>query len=171
MKAAVPGRWSKSTGFTLLEILVVVVIIGVLSSVFLLSVGNDDRDRFRDQARRFTALVRLAGQEAVLGSRDMAVELFSDGYRFLVHNEQEWRPVEDDILSPQQLPEGMSWQVHVDGSGAEMDADSNDAVPRIYLFSTGEITPFDITINMDGQDYSYRITGGLGGTLKFSEQQ
>jgi general secretion pathway protein H len=171
MQTAVPGRWSKSAGFTLLEILVVVVIIGVLSSVFLLSIGNDERDRFSDQARRFAALVRLAEQEAVLGSRDMAVELFADGYRFLVYEEQEWRPVEDDILSPQRLPEGMSWRVHVDGSGADMAQDNNDALPRIYLFSTGEITPFDVTIAIDGQDYSYQITGGLGGTLKFSEQQ
>lgn len=169
MLCAAIRRPAKSAGFTLLEILVVVVIIGVLASVFLLSIDNGEQDKTQDQAHRFAALVRLAGQEAMLGSRDMAVELFADGYRFVVYEDEEWKPVEDSVLSPQQLPEGMSWQIHIDGVGS--DSGSTDQVPRIYLFSTGEMTPFEVILGVEGQDDSYRITGGLDGTLEFSDQQ
>jgi general secretion pathway protein H len=162
-------RPTNSAGFTLLEILVVVIIIGVVASVFLLSVDTGDQDPVRDQARRFAALTRLAGQEAMLGSRDMAVELFADGYRFVVNEEQEWRPVEDAVLSPQQFPEGISWEVHIDGVGN--GSVTADEVPRIYLFSTGEMTPFEVTLGIDGQDDSYRVTGGLDGKLDFNKQQ
>jgi len=169
MRVATIRRPAKSAGFTLLEILVVVIIIGVVASVFLLSVDTGDQDPARDQARRFAALTRLAGQEAMLGSKDMAVELFADGYRFVVNEDQQWRPVEDAVLSPQQFPEGISWQIHIDGSGNGTDA--TDEVPRIYLFSTGEMTPFEVILGVDGQDDSYRVTGGLDGKLEFSQQQ
>jgi len=169
MNTATPDRFKKSAGFTLIEILVVVVIIGVMVSVFLLSINNDDQDQSRDQARRFAALVRLAGEEAMLGSRDIAVEIFADGYRFLSYEDEQWRPVEDDILSPQQLPEGMRFQIHIDGAGARANGDAE--APRFYLFSTGEMTPFEVILGVEDRDYSYRITGGLGGTLEYSEQQ
>jgi len=170
MLVAAIRRPAKSAGFTLLEILVVIVIIGVVAGVFLLSTDIGDQDPVRDQARRFAALTRLAGQEAMLGSRDMAVELFADGYRFVVHDEQEWRPVEDAVLSPQQLPEGVGWQIHIDGSGGKGSA-ATDEVPRIYLFSTGEMTPFEVILSADGRNDSYRVTGGLDGTLEFNQQQ
>ena len=169
MLVAVPRRPVKSAGFTLLEILVVVIIIGVLASVFLLSVDKGEQDQVQDQAHRFAALVRLAGQEAMLGSRDMAVELFADGYRFVVNEDQQWRPVEDNVLSPQQLPEGMSWQIHIDGAASA--SATTDEVQRIYLFSTGEMTPFEVILGVEDQDGSYRITGGLDGTLEFSQNQ
>lgn len=171
MFSAAHRRPAKAAGFTLLEILVVVVIIGVMASVFLISVDLGENNAARDQARRFAALVRLAGQEAMLGSRDMAVELFADGYRFVINEDQQWRPVDDSVLGSQQLPAGVNWQIHIDGNRESTDVAAAAEVPRIYLFSTGEMTPFEIIMGVDGEHDSYRITGGLDGTLKFNKQQ
>jgi len=168
---AAHGRYSKAAGFTLLEILVVVLIIGVLSAVFLLSVDSNREEKGKHEAQRFAALMKLAGQEAMLRSRELAVEIFPDGYRFLVSEEQQWQPLEDDILTPQQLPEGMSLLLQFDGADvAWADAQEVEA-PRIYLLSTGEMTPFELTLLIEGLDYSYRVNGGVSGKLGFSEQR
>jgi len=163
-------RSGKIAGFTLLEILVVVVIIGVVASTLVMSVGGMRLDRGKDEARRFAALVRLAGQEAMLRSRELAVELFADGYRFLVYDQQQWQPLDDEGLAEQHLPEGMSFDVQLDGATTLWTGDTETEAPRIYLLSTGEMTPFDVMLTVDGQDVSYRITGGLAGKLAFSEQ-
>jgi len=164
-------RPAKVAGFTLIEILVVVVIIGVMTGAFLVSFNIDRHDEGNKEARRFSALMRLAGQEAVLSSKDLAVELFSDGYRFLVSDEQTWHLLEDDILSSQQLPEGISLLVKFDGSSAVSKDNADEEAPRIYLYSTGEITPFDVTLTVEGSDIRYSITGGLNGKLEYAELQ
>ena len=52
-------------GFTLLELAVVILIIGVLATFAMLSVGNRvQEDRLENEARRMKALVQLAGEEA-----------------------------------------------------------------------------------------------------------
>jgi len=165
-------HYRKAAGFTLLEILVVVVIIGVLSTAFLMSVGGG-QDQGREEAQRFSALVRLAGQEAMLRSRELAVEILPQGYRFMVYEDQAWKPMADEVLRPRQLAEGMSFEVQLDGSAvmlADADPDKEEQHPRIFLFSTGEMTPFELTLMIEHSDYNYRISGGLGGKLDLSEQ-
>jgi len=171
--------YRKAAGFTLIEILVVIVIIGVLSTAFLMSVGGGRQDEGREEAQRFAALVRLAGQEAMLRSREMAVEILPQGYRFLINEEQAWQPLQDEVLRPRELPEDMSFEVQLDGmSVMSMNANARDSAdsgaeeqrPRIYLFSTGEMTPFELILMIEGADYNYRISGGLGGKLDLSEQ-
>ena len=53
-------------GFTLLEIMVVMVLIGILSSLAVLSIGGGPRDRLAEEGRRLAALVELHQQEAIL---------------------------------------------------------------------------------------------------------
>lgn len=174
----------RMVGFTLLEVLVVVVIISVLSTAFLMSLGGGRQDAGKEEAKRFAALVRMAGQEAMLRSRDLAVEILPQGYRFLINEDQTWRPLTDEVLRPRQLPEDMSFDVQLDGSMVlfrhDRAAEDDDAAgneedteqrPRIYLFSTGEMTPFEMILLIEDSEYNYRISGGLGGKLALSEER
>lgn len=156
-------------GFTLLEVLVVVVIIGVISTAFLLSMNVAREDQAQKEAQRFMALLRLAGQESMLRSRELAVEFVPRGYRFLVYQDQAWQALEDDILRPRELDEGLFLDVQVDGGAVDL-ADAEAQSPRILLFSTGEMTPFVIIIRSEQGDTEYRITGDAGGALHMSER-
>ena len=58
---------SKPSGFSLLELLVVLFIIGILVTMFTLSVGVTGGDREVDnEIDRLQALLKLAGEEAIM---------------------------------------------------------------------------------------------------------
>ena len=75
----------KVTGFTLLELLVALVLIGIILSfaVFTLGDGGEDR-RIKEEANRFYYLIKLAQEEAILNAREWLLEIDSQGYQFSV---------------------------------------------------------------------------------------
>jgi len=158
-------------GFTLLEILVVVVIIGVMTSVFLISLQTDRHDQVKEEAQRLAALLRLASQESLLGSKIIAVEVFVDGYRFLISDQDQWHEVEDRLLSPHQLPDGLTLDIELEGAAATSANATADDVPRIYLYPTGEKTPFIINVSAAEGDVRYSVSSGINGKLEYALQQ
>ena len=74
-------------GFTLIEILVVLVIVGILMSVAFLSFGilGDDRGLDRE-ARRLASLIELVSEEASTQGRDFGIEFMTGGYRFVEYD-------------------------------------------------------------------------------------
>lgn len=113
-----PRRCSRSAsrglGFTLIEVLVVVVIVGVISAVVLLSVGIGDDRSLERQARRLTSLVQLAGDEALMQGRDFGIEFSQSGYRFVELDPlfSRWYVVtSDDMLRTRTLDPGLTFEL------------------------------------------------------------
>jgi general secretion pathway protein H len=158
-------------GFTLLEILVVVLIIGIVVSLATLAIHDDPAQRARTEVERFGALVTLASQEAVLQSREIAVEFATDGYKFLEFEDGNWSEPKDDMFRARTLPQDMELQISIDGEQVKFESDKDmkgREPPRIYLLSGGEMTPFELTVRNVTGTGSYRVRGDLGGKLAFS---
>jgi general secretion pathway protein H len=69
---ALTGRQS-SKGFTLLEIMVVIVIVGIVLSFMTLSTGSDRRaEQLEREAQRIVTLLQLASEQAVMRSEQLA---------------------------------------------------------------------------------------------------
>ncbi len=159
-----------SPGFTLVEVLVVVFIIAVLSSVVLISVGviGDDRDLDRE-ARRLAALVEMVAEEAELQGRDFGLEFIRQGYRFVEYDPffDTWTEiVGDDTLRPRRLPEDFEFELVVEDKRIELidvladtgegnkddDEDRRDSpllnkyAPHTMILSSGDLSPFEIRI-------------------------
>ena len=77
----------KNDGFSLIEILVVVVILAIVSTVALMSMGvlGDDRE-LRTEARRMQTLLEIAQDEAILQGREFGMEIMLDSFRFVEFN-------------------------------------------------------------------------------------
>ncbi|HEY2807306.1 MAG TPA: type II secretion system minor pseudopilin GspH [Steroidobacteraceae bacterium] len=142
-------------GFTLVEILVVVVIIGVLAAGMLLSVSLTGRDRELEQeSTRLVDLFKYAREQGELQTREYGVMFQDDGYQFLVYDAHRglWREVfEDDALSERKLPDGLTVTLTVDARPVVLKRpkDAKDKTPQVMLFSNGDLSTFSVTLQRD----------------------
>ncbi|MCS7101376.1 MAG: prepilin-type N-terminal cleavage/methylation domain-containing protein [Burkholderiaceae bacterium] len=70
-------------GFTLLELLVVMVLAGILLSIVTISVSPDPRQSLAREARRVGELFALAADEARIRQQPIVWEADTRGYRFV----------------------------------------------------------------------------------------
>ncbi len=178
-----------SRGFTLIEILVVVIIVATISSVALLSLGlvADDRELDRER-KRLATLFEVAQEEAALQGREFGVELLQGGYRFVEFDpfEARWTDVVgDDLFRLRQLPEGMEFDLYVDDRRVILPLDAaaleepdddepdsdNDYSPHLYLSSSGSGTPFEIRIRRRAYDQEVIVRGDILGNIEFGPRE
>ena len=138
--------WARpSGGFTLLELLVVMVIFLVLTGTVVLGfTGADDEQELRGMAERIGGRIELARQYALQRNREWGVFVESDSYRFAELDtaqgawiEQAYRPFIADGLTPR-----IDFRVVIEGFDREQFGVSEEELPNIILFSSGEVTPF-----------------------------
>ena len=116
-----------NAGFTLVEILVVLVIIGTILSIGLMSFNLADNDRnLKTESRRFMALSEVALDEATMQGREFGIELMSKGYRFVEFDAFAGRWAElpgDDTLRLRGLPEELAFDLYLEDKRIPLDAD------------------------------------------------
>ena len=183
------GAGKPQHGFTLIEILVVVVIIGVISSMVLLSFGlaNDNR-ALQQQARRLVSLVELTLDEATLQGREFGLEVMRGGYRFVELDPllEQWNEVVgDELLRPRQLEEGMEFDLVIEGrrillteeaADTAIDEDENkrardmtkDYAPHVLILSSGDISPFNLKILRELDRSEIEIDLAAGGEIEIT---
>lgn len=85
---------TEESGFTLIELMVVLTIIGFISAAVVLAIP-DPRGRVIEDADRFAARVAAARDEAVITARPMGVWVSASGYGFQRREGAQWVPMED----------------------------------------------------------------------------
>ena len=153
-----------AAGFTLIEILVVVVIIGVVTAGMLLSVSLTGRDHeLEKESDRLLALFTYAREQAELQTREYGIMFQDDGYEFLSYDARTsaWRSVfEDDALGARKLPDGLGFKLNVEARPVVLKRpqDSKDKTPQVMIFSNGDLTSFAATLERDGGVRSVTVT-------------
>ena len=81
-----------NSGFTLLEIIVVVAIIGILVTFVGLSVNTGDRHAKTEKAViRLLNASEIAAQEALISGQPISVDIYENTYQFFRFESGEWR--------------------------------------------------------------------------------
>jgi type II secretion system protein H len=124
-RAPAPARVSRHAGFTLLEILVVVMIIGIMTAGVLLSLNFTGKDsQLETESKRLQSLMNYARDQAELQTRDFGIVFGESGYVFVVYDVRTgtWRTVdEDDALRQRNMPSGLEFKLVVDARPIVLD--------------------------------------------------
>ncbi len=128
-------------GFTLIEIMVVVVIIAVLMGAVTLSFPPVGDKLLKENAERFSALISLAQDESILQSAEIALEIDDKGYGFYRNENNSWAALSEAPFKKRQLPVDITSKLFLDGISTNLEERENDG-PQIVFLSSGEMTPF-----------------------------
>jgi general secretion pathway protein H len=171
------GHARPEAGFSLLELLVVIVILGIMVGMTVLSMGTLRPDPPAEtEARRLTALLQLLAEEALIEGRDYGVEFFDDGYRFLSWDPDSgiWSPVTSEAaLRRRTLAAGVRVSLAVEGRETPIHAEDHrgnrrqdEVVPHVAVFSSGEFTPFELFLVTDFLANAWVLRGRARGDLE-----
>ncbi|MFN3930941.1 MAG: GspH/FimT family pseudopilin [Brevundimonas sp.] len=139
-----PDRRLGRAGFTLVELLMTVAIIGLAAGAVVLAVP-DPRPSVAQDAERFAARLSRAREEAVLTNRPVAVEATTAGYGFSVFDGAEWSPLSDGPFGREPWSKGVSV--------------SPTEPVRVVIDPTGVAEPASLTLSRDGRAARIEIDG------------
>jgi general secretion pathway protein H len=118
-------------GLTLVEILVVLAIIGVMSSIAVIGLGGiGEGASAQAEARRLAASIQLAADEALVADRPLALQWDAEGYSFVRWNpqRQEWQPHDAAFGERYELPDEISLASESDELPLRIDEGSAGAL-------------------------------------------
>ena len=152
-------------GFTLIEILVVVVILGVLAAALTLAVGVGGGERqLERQAEQVQALVGYACEQAELTGHEIGVSMNTSGYRFSRLERDDWKAFREGELRPRAWLVNSAATLSRDGHRVEITAQFPDK-PQLLCFSSGELTAFELELRLPENSVRYRLDGGPDGSV------
>ena len=166
-------------GFSLIELLVVVTIIGIFAGAAVLSLGvlGSDRELERE-AFRFQSLMDLLVEEAVMESRDYGIMFSEQGYRFYIYDYQQliWLdPIGDSFLAAYELEEPLAMALSLEDRDVVLEQEFDEELlaapePQVIILASGEVTPFEAEFYRDLNGGRFVLTAGLDGSLELSER-
>ena len=180
----------RQQGFTLIEILVVVIIIATVSGIALMSIGliGDDKE-LSTERQRLASLIEVAQDEATLQGREFGLELMTSTYRFVEFDPfaSPWSEIlGDDLFRLRQLPEGMEFDLYVEDKRVILADDPKELedpedesllrttekyAPHIFVFSSGELTAYEIRLRRPQQDQQLVMRGDILGEIEFVDEE
>ncbi|MGH8283552.1 MAG: type II secretion system minor pseudopilin GspH [Gammaproteobacteria bacterium] len=176
---------ARTRGFTLIEILVVLVIVSIITAVAVLSLGSlGGNPAAKQAAQKLAALTDLVSQQAVMRGQQYGLLVSPHAYEFLLYDGSKWSVVQDDeLLRARQLDSSVTLSLQLQGTAIKLPVnntqnndDEDDSgngsgkpvlKPQILLLSSGEITPFKITVSGGDRQELYRVTGDLQHGIQF----
>jgi general secretion pathway protein H len=150
-------------GFTLIEMLVVVLIIGIVAAGVMLSVNITGSDHeLQTESERLATLMNYAREEAEMQTRELGLACSAKGYEFFAFDARTglWGSItEDEALRARTLPAGLALKLKVEGHEIVFKPPNKEdpKKPDIMIFSNGDLSAFELTVEREGATRSVRL--------------
>lgn len=158
------ARRPRQRGFTLLEIIVVVLIVGVLIQFAVLSIGDRAlADRLDNEARRLERLLVLAQEEAELQGQLIGLRITEDQLQWVgLFGDGRWQPyAESGPFRIRTLEPPIRIALAVEGRAvppAQTLEDPRASMePQGLFLSNGEATPMVLDLTAEPLRLAYRV--------------
>lgn len=158
----------KQLGFTLIEVLVVMLIISIVGAATLLTISHNQNSRLENFSRQLTSLITLAEEEAMLEPAVLGLQFTNDTLQFFRYQEADakqnaaWQPVTNSVLGSRRLPKNAQLILKVNG---EQFSAEKTKEPPIIISTNGDLTPFVILIGEKNSAPRYQVTGAEDGSV------
>ncbi len=152
-------------GFTLLEILVVLVIVAVMAGMLVFSFTDSPQQRLRREAADFAAVLNAVTEEAVMRGLEMGVVLDDEGYRFVAFDPdtKQWQKPPFKALADHAFAQRYIIEFAFDGDAVDQQtlerikllaqrSEDERSRPSILMLSSGEVTPFRLILRTEDED-------------------
>lgn len=152
-------------GFTLLEILIVIVIIGIAATTVMFTITPNQRKQSENLSQQLINLITLAEQEALLRPATLGLGFNKNSWQFYEFKPKEknhkstWVTLTTSPLNPRNLPNNLQVRVKLNNEIAA-------AQPQIIISPSGDVSPFIILIGPIGKTPFYQISETNNGELK-----
>ena len=166
---------SRRGGFTLVEVLVVVFIVSIMTGIAVVNlpsfVVSDD---FDTEARRLHVVMEMMRDEALDQVSEYGFRSERSGYSFFRYDEleQTWVELSTRPFEPRTLPESIVMSLSVEGTPLTLGLqDETSPTPPVLILSSGEITPFELTIREPRGTLQQVLLSDGYGALEWQHEQ
>ncbi|MBL0125458.1 MAG: GspH/FimT family pseudopilin [Betaproteobacteria bacterium] len=153
-----------SSGFTLIEILVVIVILGITTVLATANLFQTAEEKLQQESEKLLAVLQIARDEAAFGGRVIAVTITGNEIQFLERDfadPSRWNASAIEGLRPHTLSDTFSARLRV-GSAS---ADAKDNI--ITFLPIGVAAPFELALS--GPAGNRKIAGDAIGNLRLGK--
>jgi general secretion pathway protein H len=141
----IPHPSSFTKGFTLLEILVVMFIIGIVVTIVAVNYSRDPREILKTEAEQLSLLLQQARDDAIISATTLAWKSEGDAHAFFkLEADGKWQPIEkDENFSVRRWPP----QVRI--ANARINGVKTATNEALIFYPSGFNPPFELTLALE----------------------
>ncbi|WP_299810871.1 type II secretion system minor pseudopilin GspH [uncultured Shewanella sp.] len=180
---------ARQTGFTLMEVLLVVLLMGLAATAVTLGMGGASKEKALERtAQQFMMSTEMVLDETVLSGHFVGIVIEDTSYKYVYYDEGKWKPLEQDrLLAERQMEPDVEMVLVLDGLPLVQDDEEQDSwfdeplieksadekkkfpEPQIMLFPSGEMSAFELSFVSEDemkQDIEVVVFGDALGRLR-----
>ena len=142
-------------GFTLLELMIVIVMVGVLLGMVSFAGGGSPARQVRQEAEAMVQVIHQLRERAVFEGQEYGLRLSTDGHRVMRKEAHGWEPVGELT----DWPLSVRLRLQLDGYWVELDADQGP--PQLLMFSNDETSVFTLIFESSNRNWLSLSGDGL----------
>lgn len=175
---------SRQAGFTLIEVMLVIVVIGMMVAAVQLNFANNKPEKKLEQeALRFAGVFNLAAEYGLLNNVELGLVIKDGSYEFVGYDGVSWTSIPDnEMLASYKMPEELTIALNFDDLEPDPEAlvsrdlfepeedsfneteEEEKIIPQVYILSGGDITPFKASFlfadeYLLAQDFAFVVEG------------